>query len=186
MRMGAVTSRQTWEEKKKTRMLAVGSTSAQTKQERVSFRQHHVCVLSLFVCLYDPEATWKFLSLKGVSLMTFSLDSSFTYFPPKVYDVMDSRITIAGGINLAGKSRSSPVGQNKGLLGNAFMEREVQVNISSSLAFSLPQRNDLWKRCTTTISESPHEQCNINPFSPFTASLFPFIFPLFQAHLGSI
>lgn len=58
--------------------------------------------------------------------------------------MMDLRFTIAGGINLGGNSKSSLVGQNKGLLGNAFIqERSVQVNTSSSLAFSLPQRNDL-------------------------------------------
>lgn len=58
--------------------------------------------------------------------------------------VMDLEFIIAGGINLASNSRSSLVGQNKGLLGNAFIqERAVQVNTSSSLAFSLPQRGDL-------------------------------------------
>ena len=54
------------------------------------------------------------------------------------------RFVIAYSITFSGNSRSSLVGQNKGLLGNAFMqERAVQVSTSSYLAFSLPLRDDL-------------------------------------------
>ncbi len=48
--------------------------------------------------------------------------------------MMDSQFMIAGGIILGGNSGRGLMGQNKRLLGNAFIQkRAVQVNTSSSL-----------------------------------------------------
>lgn len=60
--------------------------------------------------------------------------SSFYIFPHNYMAVMDLRFIIAGSISLGGNSGSGLLGQNKGLVGNAFIqERVVQVNTSLSL-----------------------------------------------------